>query len=67
MTDPAELPRLRPLPTPAAELKRLALRSARKAARTGLRIFADWLKGAGAPPAEVEALRGAWKAIPPPD
>lgn len=67
MTDPAELPKLTPLPTPTAELRRMELRSARKAARTGLRIFADWLKKAGAAADEVEALRGAWRAIPPPE
>lgn len=67
MKDPAELPTLTPLPTPVAELRRMELRSARRAARTGLRIFADWLKRAGATPEEVEALRAAWRAIPPPE
>jgi len=49
--------------TPSA-LKRKKLRDARRAARTGLKVFAGWLKSAGAPDSEVQALRDAWKALP---
>lgn len=50
----------------AGELKAKKLASARAGARTALKIAADWLQSVGAPAAEVEALRAAWRALPPP-
>jgi len=50
-------------PAPVSTAGRQKLREARHNARTGLKLFADWLKRCGAPEAEVEALRAAYRAI----
>lgn len=63
MTTPADLPRFNPLPTPTVADR---LHLARRCARKSLQFLAGWLKAAHAPEAEIEALRAAWKAIPPP-
>lgn len=55
-----------PAPAPVSAAARQKLQEARQAARTGLKVFADWLKRCGAPAAEVEALRASYRAIPDP-
>ena len=47
---------------PAERASKLA--TARRAARVGLKLFAAWLKDAGAPEAEIEALRAGYRSIP---
>jgi hypothetical protein len=63
--DADKLPKYDPLPAP--NKKAMELRSARSSTLKALKFLGAWLKNAGAPAAEVDALRGAWKAIPPPD
>lgn len=46
---------------PAERASKLA--TARRAARVGLKLFAAWLKDAGAPAPEIEALRTAYRQI----